>query len=197
MHRTYRQLLFALLSIISLAITCNKCRQTKTRQEWTPQLETQMYDVFYQQSASFTTDENAKKEYADCCLAKIKQLFPKGISNMESQMSDSVKIVIMKMGSECALSFKSHINIWQPEVIQQLKLQFYSYAETKLLPENIKKEYVDCIAFKVMTKFPNGFEGNNNKDTLKNVIQKARKDCLKLIINKFQKLKQQRLKDTN
>jgi hypothetical protein len=156
-----------------------------------------MYDVFYQQSSSFTTDENAKKEYADCCLAKIKQLFPKGISNVESQMSDSVKIVIMKMGTECAQSFKSHINIWQPEVIQQLKLQFYSYAETKLLPENIKKEYVDCIAFKVMTKFPNGFEGNNNKDTLKNVIQKARKDCLKLIVNKFQKLKQQRLKDTN
>ncbi|MDB5089440.1 MAG: hypothetical protein JWR09_3434 [Mucilaginibacter sp.] len=196
MHRTYRQLFFALLSIISLAITCNKCRQTKARQEWSPQLETQMRDVFYQQSASFTTDESAKNEYADCCLSKIKELFPKGFSNIESQMNDSVKIVIMKMGTECAQSFKNHINIWQPEAIQQLKLQIYSYAETKLLPENVKKEYVDCIAFKVMTKFPNGFEGNN-KDTLKNAIQKDRKDCLKLIVNKFQKLKQRRLKDTN
>ena len=115
---------------------------------------------------------------------------------MEAQMNDSVKIVIMKMGTECAQSFKKHINIWQPEVIQQLKLQIYSYAETKLLPENVKKEYVDCIAFKVMTDFPNGFEGNN-KDTLKNAIQKDRNDCLKLIVNKFQKLKQRRLRDTN
>jgi hypothetical protein len=189
MHPVYRQLIFAFLSLISLMITCNKCERQKARQQWGPELDEQMHEVFYMQSEKFTTDEGEKQQYADCCLSKMKELFPRGIGNIDKQMNDSTKIAIMKMGVECSKSFVNHKNIWQPEVIQQLKLQFYSYPETKLLPAAAKQEYADCISFKVVSGFPNGFDGNSNKDTLKQVIQKARKDCLVLVLNKYKKLK--------
>lgn len=190
MNRTYRQLLLACLSIISLIITCNRCHQRQVTQEgWNPQLEDQMHDVFYTQAANLTTNETEKQQYADCCLAKMKEMFPNGIGNLGTEMNDSVKIAIMKMGAECSKSFTNHTNIWQPEVIQQLKLQFYSLKETQLLPPTMRKEYVDCIAFKVITKFPTGLDSNVNKDTLKSTIEKARKDCLTLLVNKYRKLK--------
>ncbi len=48
MNRVYRQLLLALLSIISLAITCNKCQQRKqARKAGALSSDQQMLDVFY------------------------------------------------------------------------------------------------------------------------------------------------------
>ena len=70
---------------------------------------------------------------------------------------------------------------------------FYSYAETKLLPEDAKKEYVDCLAFKITTEYPNGISGVQ-KDSLKKTITKSRESCLKLVVNKYQKLKHKNLK---
>ncbi len=193
MHPVYRQIIFGILSLISLMITCNKCQQRKARQEWGPELDKQMHEVFYMQSEKYTTDEYEKQQYADCCLSKMKELFPYGIANMDKQMNDSMKVAVMKMGVECSKSFVNHKNIWQPEVIQQLKLQVYSYPETKLLPEEAKKEYVDCISFKVVSKFPTGLSGNSNRDTLKKVIQKGRKDCLALILYKYKKISKKKI----
>jgi len=198
MDRTHRQLLLTFLSIVSLIITCNRCHQTQELQEqqgWTPQLETQMRDVFYIQASNLTTNENEKQQYAYCCLSKMKEMFPNGIGNLGNEMNDSVKIAVMKMGAECSKSFASHTNIWEPEVIQQLKLQFYSLKETQLLPPAMRKEYVDCMAFKVITKFPTGLDNNVNKDTLKSTIEKARKDCLTLLVNKYRKQKKISLKN--
>lgn len=196
MHKIYRQLIFILISLVSIMVACNKCQQRKAKQGWNPALEKQMYDVFYVQASNFSDDETAKKEYSDCCLSKMKELFPNGISNMESQMNDNVKVSIMKMGAECSKTFKNHINIWQPEVVKQLKLQFYSFEETKLLPVGVKKEYVDCISFKIVAKFPNGLN-DSDKKPLKQFIQESRKECLKLVLNKYQKLKQNKTKITN
>lgn len=191
MHPIYRQVFFVILSLISLAVTCNKCQKMEARnarQAWNPELEKQMYDVFYLQSANLSDDEKARKEYADCCLSKTKELFPKGISSSGAELNDSLKTSILKMGVECANILAKRINVWEsaPEVKKQLSLQFYSLKETKMLPPKMREEYVDCITFKVTTEFPHGLEGSNKK-TLQDFIEKSRHECLVLITNKYQK----------
>lgn len=194
MHRVHRQLLLAIFSLIILITTCNKCRQRETATHtWTPELEQQMHDVFYTQSARFTTSEAEKNEYSDCCLSKIKELFPNGIASMGADMSDSVKVAIMRMGTECARSFKSLTDPWQPVVVEQLKLTIYSDAVAKLLPQKMKQEYVDCISYKIIGKFPKGLK-SSNRDSLKIFMKAERKKCLKLLVNKYGKLKMHSLK---
>jgi hypothetical protein len=158
------------------------------RQTWTPELEQQMRDIFYTQSGRITTNEQEKNDYADCCMSKIKELFPNGVSGMGNEMSDSLKIAILKMGTDCAKSLQSITNPWQPVVVEQLKLDIYSYAETKLLPQKMKQEYVDCLAYKIIAKFPKGLLGAG-KDSLKSFLNAERTKCLKLIANKYGKLK--------
>ena len=189
MHKTYRQLIFGFISLILFITTCNRCRQRQiARQTWTPELEQQMRDIFYTQTQRITTNEQEKNDYADCCMSKIKEIFPNGISGMGADMSDSVKIAILKMGTDCAKSFQSFTNAWEPVVVEQLKLTIYSYAETKLLPQKMKQEYVDCLAYKIIAKFPKGLQGAG-KDSIKNFLNTERTKCLKLLTNKYGKLK--------
>jgi len=197
MHPVYRTLIFTAISLFSLILTISRCqrrqayqqRQAAERQKgWTPELEQQMYDVFYTQSGTFNTTDSVRREFSSCCLIKMKAMFPNGLSGME-QMTDSVKIAVMKMGADCSKIVTKSIDIWQPEVVQQLKLQFYSYPEIKLLPQNVKKEYVDCLSFKVTTHFSHGLTDSSAKKDLKKVIEKARNGCLVMIANKYEKLK--------
>lgn len=189
MNSIYRQVITVSISLVLIIVAFNKCQNKQAAEQWNPALEKQMYDVFYSQSAGLTTSEKARKVYSDCCVSKMKELFPKGISNIESQMSDSVKIAIMQMGVECSKALEHHLNIWQPEVKDQLKLKLYSLEETKLLPESVRKEYVDCIAFKVTAEFPNGLNEEKNKVALQQFIQKSRTACLVLVSNKYPDLK--------
>ena len=196
MHKVYRQIIFAVLSVISLAITCNRCRQRQAYQQmqigdqgqiggqgWTPALEQQMRDVFYQQSAKVTSNEQEKNQFADCCMEKMKAMFPNGVSGIETKLTDSVRIAIMKMGSSCALSLKS-LGVWNAQVVEQVKLAIYSYPDTKMLPQKMKKEYVDCLTFKIEAKFPNGIK-ESTKDSLKKFIKAERPKCLNLLVNKY------------
>jgi hypothetical protein len=191
MHPIYKQLLLGIIVIISIVSTCNKCQKRSiyeaSQKGWTPALEQQVYDVFYTRASSIATDEATKKQFADCCVSKVKELFPNGLANFNPNMSDSTKVAIMQIGADCAKTFESHVNIWEPAVIKQLKLQFYSYPETKLLTESAKAEYVDCIAFKVQAEFPNGL-GDSKPQVFKDFIEKSRVECMKLIANKYQKL---------
>lgn len=197
MHPVYRTLIFTAISLFSLILTISRYQQRQARQQqqaaelqkgWTPELEQQIYDVFYTQSSSFNTTDSVRREFSSCCVIKMKAMFPNGLSGM-GQMTDSVKVAVMKMGAECSKVITKNINIWQPEVVEQLKLQFYSYPEIKLLPQNVKKEYVDCLSFKVTTHFPNGLGDSSSKKDLKKVIEKARNGCLVLVANKYEKLK--------
>lgn len=197
MHPVYRTLIFAAISLFSLILTISRCQRRQAYQQqqaaelkkgWTPELEQQIYDVFYTQSSTFSTTDSLRREFASCCLTKIKAMFPNGLSSM-GQMTDSVKVAAMKMGAECSKVITKNIDIWQPEVVQQLKLQFYSYPEIKLLPKNVKKEYVDCLSFKVTTHFSRGLSDSSTKKDLKKVIEKARNGCLVMIANKYEKLK--------
>lgn len=183
-----KQLFSILISLLLLVIACNRCQKLTARDEpqpWDTQLEKQMTDVFYTQAANMTNDERAKRAYADCCLSKIKEMFPKGISNLGKEMTDSMKVSVMKMGAECAGVLQHTLNIWQPDAENQLKLQLYALDETKMLPPKVKKEYVDCIAFKVTAKFPNGFKEHEGKKELQKVINKARHECIELIGRKY------------
>jgi len=190
-----RTIIALCFTIVSVLIALTKCHQRQVKQyqfehTWTPALESQMREVFYTQAANIAADDSSKSAYADCCVEKIKVLFPKGLSSMNaSEMSDSTKIAIMRIGAECSAALTKNINIWQPEVVQQLKLQFYSYPEIKLLPAAAKTEYIDCLAFKVETHFPTGL-GKANQDSLKKFIEKARTGCLRLVANKYKKQKQ-------
>lgn len=187
MHKVYRQILLAVISLIFFISTCSRCRQRQQEtHSWTPQLEQQMRDVFYAQSARLAINETERNQFADCCLEKMKDLFPNGISSMDANMSDSVKVAIMKMGADCVTPLKSDLNIWSPDVIEQFKLNVYSAPETKLLPQKMKKEYVDCITYKVMAKFPQGLK-EGGKDSLKAFLKIERTKCLKLLINKYGK----------
>ncbi|HEX8023470.1 hypothetical protein [Mucilaginibacter sp.] len=197
MHPVYRTLIFTAISLFSLILTISRCQRRQAYQQrqvaelqkgWTPELEQQMYDVFYTQSSAFNTTDSVRREFSSCCLIKMKAMFPNGLSGME-QMTDSVKIAVMKMGADCSKIVTKNIDIWQPEVVQQLKLQFYSYPEIKLLPQNVKKEYVDCLSFKVTTHFSHGLTDSSAKKDLKKVIEKARNGCLVMIANKYEKLK--------
>ncbi len=78
-------------------------------------------------------------------------MFPDSVPNLQGSMPDSLITAITKMGEDCAISFKKEQAIWQPILIEQLKLQFYSFPETKMLPQGAKKEYVDCLALRVVT----------------------------------------------
>jgi len=199
MHPVYRSLIAVVFAAISIMITCNKCQQQKARQqaqlEWGPELETQMKNLFYEQAARLTTDEHEKKEYADCCLDKMKQLFPNGLVGA-SLMTDSMQAAALKMGADCAKVFKKNQDIqtiWTPDVDKQLRLQFYSLPEVKLLPKETREEYVNCLAFKIEDKFPKGFSTDSGKIAFKKFNMKARTACLKLILNKYQKAKKVRL----
>lgn len=191
-----RTIIALCVSLATLLIALNKCHNRQIKQyqfehTWTPQLESQMRDVFYTQAEKIgAIDDSSKSAYAGCCVEKIKALFPKGLSSMNpAEMTDSTKIAIMRIGAECSGEIVKRMNVWQPEVLQQLKLQFYSYPETKLLPTAAKSEYVDCLAFKVKTEYPTGLN-TANKDSVKKFIEKARTGCLKLIANKYKKQKQ-------
>ncbi len=190
-----RTIIAVCFSVVSLLIALTKCHQRQVKQyqfehTWTPALESQMREVFYTQAEKIAADDSSKSAYADCCVEKIKMLFPKGLSSMNaSEMNDSTKIAIMRIGAECSAALTKNINIWQPEVVKQLKLQFYSYPEIKLLPAAAKTEYIDCLAFKIETHFPTGL-GQANQDSLKKFIEKARTGCLRLVANKYKKQKQ-------
>ncbi|WEK20882.1 MAG: hypothetical protein P0Y49_07000 [Candidatus Pedobacter colombiensis] len=144
-----------------------------------------MTDVFYTQAANLTDNARAKRAYAECCLSKMKEMFPKGISNIGNEMTDSMKVSVMKMGAECAGVLQHTVNIWEPDVTNQLKLQLYALDEIKMLPPKMKTEYVDCIAFKVTEAFPNGLKANQGKKELQKFIDKARHECVELIGRKY------------
>lgn len=189
MHRTYTQLIFFSISLISIIVSCNKCQSRTERQQWSPQLESQIYDVLYAQSANLTTNETAKKEYANCCLSKMKEIFPNGLDNPSTGLKDSLKIVALKMGIECAKSLEKYVNIWTPENRKQLELQLYSMEECKSLPKKLRKEYVECVAFELTSRFPTGL-GDSNQTAVKKFMIKARKDCVVMISNKYTKMRQ-------
>lgn len=171
-------------------ITCNRCQKREAfrsaQSRWSPELENQMYEVFYTQSAGYRLDEEARKGFANCCVSKIKKLFPDGIGNIQNEMTDSMKVVMMKMGVECGKEFEGHTNVWTADVVKQLKLRFYSYAEVKLFPEEAKAEYVDCVTYTVTAKYPNGM-GYDSKTELQKFIDSARNDCALLVAKKYQK----------
>ncbi len=191
MHPVYRQIIAVVFALIAIMVACNRCQQRQEAQQWSPALEQQLRDVFYTQAKNLTNDENAKKQYADCCLAKVKELFPHGFANLDKQLNDSVKVSIMKIGAECSKAF----NIWTPDAKQDIKLQFYSYPETKALPYAVQTEYADCLAYKVTTRFPKGLGDDSEAEkTYRHFIDSARKDCLRLIANKYQKIKQKKIR---
>lgn len=183
-----KQLFSILISLLLFVLACNKCQKLTARNEpqpWDSKLEKQMADVFYTQAGNMTNNTKAKRAYADCCLSKMKEMFPKGISNIGNEMTDSMKVSIMKMGAECAGVLQHTVNIWEPEAENQLKLRLYSFDEIKMLPANMKKEYVDCIAFKVTAEFPNGLNDNKGKKELEKFINKARSECIKMLGKKY------------
>lgn len=188
----YRQLFFILLSAVSLMMTCNRCQQRKASEQWGPELEKQLYDVFYLQSEDLKTDEATRKEFANCCIAKMKVLFPNGVGGIGANMSDSLKRSVMKMGAECAGTFSGHIDIWSPEAQRQLKLRFYSFEETKSLMPGIRYEFVDCLAFKVTAEFPHGLGESGNQKVVQDFIQKSRKECLLMVNNKYEQPKKRK-----
>ncbi|AYL96771.1 hypothetical protein [Mucilaginibacter celer] len=195
MNPVFRSALIIALSLISLMFSISRCRQNQARRQqqmqagWTPEVERQMYNLFYEKAAQFTNNDDERKQFSACCMIKLKALLPNGITGTEL-MTDSVKAAAIKMGLECSKNIHSQLNIWQPEVVQQLKLQFYSYPEVKLLPANVKKEYVDCLAFRVTTDYPTATGADSiDSKKLKRVVEKARNGCLVLIANKFNKLK--------
>jgi hypothetical protein len=181
-------------AIFSLILLLSKChnRSVQTYQaghSWTPALEQQMRDVFYTQIQTLNASDSAKRAYADCCFDKIKEMFPNGLSSLNpEQMTDSVKIAFMKECAKCSAVLTRTVDIWTPELIQQLKLKFYAYPEIKLIPEAAKSEYVDCLTFRVKTRFPNGMS-TPGKDSIKKFIEKAREGCLISITNKYKKHK--------
>jgi hypothetical protein len=190
MHRVYRQLIFGAIAVISLISTCNRCHKRSvfeaSQRGWTPALEQQMYDVFYERASRMGTDDTQRRQFANCCVEKLKERFPNGPASMTNAITDSLTIVGMKIGAECSKGFENHVNIWQPEVVEQFKLRVYSYPETKLLPEEAKSTYVDCITFKVKAEFPNGL-GESKPKVLKDFIEKCRTECIKLTVNKYKK----------
>ncbi|MDP9080779.1 MAG: hypothetical protein M3O71_25460 [Bacteroidota bacterium] len=198
MNTTTRTVIALCFTLFSVILALSKCHNRQVKQyqfehTWTPALEAQMRDVFYSQAANIVTDDSSKAAYADCAVSKIKALFPNGLASMNlTEMTDSVKIAIMKIGAECSSELTKRINVWQPELVQQLKLQLYSYPETKLLPAAAKPEYVDCLAFRIKAQFPKGLSVAG-KDSVKKFIEKARTGCLILVVNKYKK---RRLRDT-
>lgn len=183
-----KQSISILISMILLVISCNRCQKSASKNEpqpWDSNLEKQMTDVFYIQAGNLTSNTKARNAYADCCLSKMKEMFPKGISSLGNEMTDSLKVSIMKMGAECTGVLKHELNIWEPDAESQLKLQLYALDEIKMLPPKLKKEYVDCIAFKVTTAFPNGFKENEGKKELQKLINSARHECVKMIGRKY------------
>ncbi|WP_143822152.1 hypothetical protein [Mucilaginibacter pedocola] len=147
-----------------------------------------MYDIFYEQSAALGADAAARDRYAACCLSNMKVLFPNGLRDFNGDMPDSVKIAVMKMGAACAKDFRNSVNKWEPEIVNQLKLTFYSYPEVKLLKDTVKAEYVDCLALKVIAQFPNGVAKGDEK-AFRDCVVSARKECMKLLANKYEKLR--------
>jgi hypothetical protein len=192
MHPVYRQIISGVLLCISLIMACKKCQRRQAYQEqqkgWSPELERQMYEMFYRQTADFPTDDETKKQYTWCCVNKIKELFPAGLSDITEKMNDSTKLAIMRAGSDCAMGIRHKMNIWNEETLKQLKLQFYLYPEIKYLPKKSKDEYVDCLSFEVKTKYPNGLGEENTakrQAEIRKAIEKARTHCLKLVVNKL------------
>ena len=146
--------------------------------------------MFYAQANNFHVDEQSKIDFANCCVSKVKEIFPDGFNSKDGPMSDSLKLVIVKMGADCAKTFTAHLKVWTPEAENQLKLQIYSYPETKLIQPGLKKEYVDCVAFKVMQKYQHEIADSIDKKAVRKFVTKARGDCIRLIANKYRQLKQ-------
>jgi hypothetical protein len=202
MHRVHRQILVTCLCLLSLIITCNRCHRQEIahqqlliedRSEWTPMMEMQVRRMLYTQSGKFTSDSAERSAYVECCMEKIHQLFPDTVPSMQTGVSDSLLTAMGKIGQDCAVAFKKEQQPWQPVVVEQLKLRFYSLPEIKLLPQSAQKEYVDCLMYGVIAKFPNGLKAGS-KDSLKAYMLQQRKNCIKLIANKYSKLTRDKLK---
>jgi len=192
MDRSHLIILRVFLSAIILIIAVSQCVQRQQSRDvaisrgWTPALEKQMYDMFFEQAAKLTPDDGLQRSYAVCCVAKMKELFPKGIGSITPEtMTDSVRMAVMKMGAECASSITGgKAYTWTPDELRQLKLPMYSYPETKDMSDSAKQDYVDCIALKITSKFSDGID-KVNKEDLKKIIENARNECFKMVSNKY------------
>nr|WP_294946975.1 hypothetical protein [uncultured Mucilaginibacter sp.] len=200
MHPVYRQIIVCIIAFISIVSTCNRCqKQAAARRElgqWNAATEKQMYDTFYQGASGLGSDEDERAQYAACCLHQMKALFPEGLGSVGSEVSDSIKVAVMKIGADCAKNLQRNhppVSVWNADLVKQMKLRFYSYQEAKLMPGSMKDDYVDCLAFEVMAKFPNGPQKDNDKAFIAGILA-ARKHCSKLVLNKYQKQLDRKLK---
>jgi hypothetical protein len=162
MQPLYRSIILAVICVFSLIVTLNKCQRKKAKERWGPELERELNNVFYQQASRVTTDEILIQKYTDCCISKMKEVFPNGIGSLGSDMPDSTKAKMIRMTTDCARLLRTS-NIWDAETKKQFGLTLYSLPEVKLLPQDIKAEYIDCIVFKVTAKFPDGWETDSAK----------------------------------
>lgn len=166
---------------------CNALnRSTSSYSGWTPSLERKMYEMYYEQAGQYTENHKGKRGYADCCLESVKVIFPNGLPEGNTTITDDMKIKMMKVGTECVKKIERYVDVWDEESLKQLKLRFYGYDEVKLLSENIKGDYVDCLAYKVKGRYPSGLR-DASSTVLKEFIQKSRKECMSLIVDKYGK----------
>src|ERR1700744_4381552 len=72
--------------------------QQQSQNIWTPAAEKTLYDSIYDSARKFKVDDNARVAFAECCVSRIKQLFPKGLDI--GKVPDSVKRTMSNIMSE-------------------------------------------------------------------------------------------------
>src|ERR1700744_759423 len=106
MHPIYRQVIAIVFALISVLIACNQCHQREVQrqeqQQWGPAVENEIRTALYDQASKISTNESEKQAYVDCCLSRMKELFPNGMNGVGAGMKDSVQAAIIRMGFECS-----------------------------------------------------------------------------------------------
>lgn len=118
-------------------------------------------------------DESTMTKICDCGIEKVKQQFPNGI---EEANTDSLKNAFFRIGRECVRVAKSiRLKGWPEETIEAFKLKMMQNPDLQKYSEAQRANFSGCYVDEVKTAFPDGIPNEIPASEQKILVGKCQK----------------------
>ena len=142
----------ALIALLTFSVC--KAQQRPNSKVWTPEYEKAAKDTLYAQFKATFPNEDQRKQFTDCFVAKLEIMLPNG---MESVPSDSLYAVSRTAGKLCAQEMKGikMLVSWTPQNEATIRTSLLSMMST--IEESRRNKLCDCFISELKLKDPKGF----------------------------------------
>jgi hypothetical protein len=147
-----KRLFLALIALLTFSVC--KAQQQPNPKVWTPEYEKAAKDTLYAQFKATFPNDDQRKQFTDCFVAKLKTMLPNG---MESVPADSLYAVSRTAGKLCAQEMKSvkMFVSWTPQNEAAFRTSLLSAMST--IEESRRNKLCDCFISELKLKDPKGF----------------------------------------